>query len=204
MTSSIALSLNSTVGHPGGEEPFPPPESALVMGSSAASSRSLPIFAPSRIAGSRPETAISPQVEAVKDAAMMLLRIDWTAYWGGERERDTESGKREEERAREKRGRERQREREREGELYFFFFSSSERKETKNRSYRLRRAVAWRCGDCVEPAGPRDSGRGGHAQGGFAEERREEEDEGVVGCCWGGEGGSGSGSGSGGRNTGQG
>ena len=93
MTSSIALSLNSTVGHPGGEEPFPPPESALVMGSSAASSRSLPIFAPSRIAGSRPETAISPQVEAVKDAAMMLLRIDWTAYWGGERERETESGK---------------------------------------------------------------------------------------------------------------
>jgi len=97
MTSSIALSLNSTVGHPGGEEPFPPPESALVMGSSAASSRSLPIFAPSRIAGSRPETAISPQVEAVKDAAMMLLRIDWTAYWGKrgderERERERERG----------------------------------------------------------------------------------------------------------------
>ena len=130
MTSSIALSLNSTVGHPGGEEPFPPPESALVMGSSAASSRSLPIFAPSRIAGSRPETAISPQVEAVKDAAMMLLRIDWTAYWGGERERETESGKREEERAREERGRKRKRERERE-RVSFVSSSSLLRKEKR-------------------------------------------------------------------------
>lgn len=83
MTSSITLSLNSTLGHPGGDtdEFFSPSllllaESALVIGSSAASSRSLPIFAPSRIAGSRPDTAISPQVDAVNDAAMMLLRMD--------------------------------------------------------------------------------------------------------------------------------
>lgn len=81
MTSSITLSLNSTLGH----RDFPlvseeERESALVIGSSAASSRSLPIFAPSRIAGSKPETAISPHVDAANEAAMMLLRIDWTAY----------------------------------------------------------------------------------------------------------------------------
>ena len=82
----MTLSLNSTLGHPGdndGDEVFSPlllpAESAFVIGSSAASSLSLPIFAPSRIAGSRPDTAIRPHVDAVNDAAMMLLRMDWTA-----------------------------------------------------------------------------------------------------------------------------
>ena len=75
--------MNSTLGHPGlAAELFSSllVLSALVIGSSDASSLSLPIFAPSRIAGNKPETAISPQVEAVNDAAMIELRIDWTAY----------------------------------------------------------------------------------------------------------------------------
>ena len=74
--------MNSTLGQPGGEELFLSlsDDSALVIGSSFASSRSLPIFDPSRIAGSKPETAMRPHVDAVKDAAMMLFLIDWTAY----------------------------------------------------------------------------------------------------------------------------
>ena len=79
---TITLNLNSTLGHDGGGEELFSEEfddSAFVIGSSAASSLNLPIFAPSRIAGNSPDTAIRPQVEAVNEAAMILFRIDWTA-----------------------------------------------------------------------------------------------------------------------------